>query len=169
MPVVYPLCLALLLSLLSIHAAMPQPAAQPLSPIAARVARAIRSREPGWHYGPLVCQCPIVPGQLSRDSGYLVRRARSGTEESVGIDIFRMESAELAADWIGGIGRGSLGPRCRVESYRLGNEAYLLHCPSSYRSILYFRKGSFVVELRGDSPKLVERLARASVMGLPDS
>ena len=161
----YPPCLVLLLSI----CAATVPAAQSLSPIAARVARAIRSREPNWRYDPVVCLCPTVPGQLSRDTGSLVRRAHNGAETSVGIDIYQMESVEIAADWVGSIPRGRLGPRCRVESYWLGDEAYLLHCPSSYRNILYYRKGNFVVELRGNSQNLVERLARASVMGFPAS
>jgi hypothetical protein len=153
----------------------PMPFAMPLSaqartPLTTKMARAIRRMEPGWHYSYAWCTCPpTVRGQVWRDIGAWERKDKYGHREFVDVRIVRAASPEESAEWIDRFAHGISHGSCQMESYQLGNEAYLLKCPATYKSILNYRKGRFLVQVRGDSQKIVERFGNYAVMRLPAS
>ena len=144
--------------------------AQNRTPLTTIMARSIRRVEPDWRYTYGWCTCPpTVPGQVWRDIGTWERKDRDGNRESVDVWIVKASSSEESADWIHRFGRGGSEGRCQIENYQLGDEAYLLKCPATYKIILNYRKDRFIVQVRSDSQKVVERFARYAVMRLPAS
>jgi hypothetical protein len=141
-----------------------------MSPITTELARAIKRKEPGWGYTPGVCTCPpLVRSQLSHDVGIWVRKDEEGNRESISIDIYKIAITEEAVEYMNDIGRGRHGTRCQLEVYELGDEGYVFKCPSSFKSVVYYRKGDFIVQVSGDSQDIVERFARYALAGLPAS
>ena len=143
---------------------------QDRTPFTTTMARSIRRMEPGWRYTYGWCTCPpTVPGQVWRDIGTWERKDKEGRGESVEVWIVKAASPKESEDWMQRVGRGGSQESCVVEAYKLGDEAYLLHCPKTYKNILNLRKGRFIVHVRSDSQELVERFARYVVMRLPTS
>ena len=144
-----------------------------MSPITTKIARRIKKQEPGWDYTPGVCTCPpLVAGQLSHDVGTWERELKGGKREVLYMDIYKIATAEEAADWIGKFGRGEMGMVCQISKYELSDEAYILECPDdprntiNLRNSIYYRKDNFIVEVRGQSQKTVERFARYALLRL---
>jgi len=139
--------------------------AQMMSPITTRIARAIRYKEPSWQYSAGHCTCPpLVPSQISHDVGDWERKDKSGNREFVNMDIYRIKSLDEVTGWMAQFARPrQTGGRCQVEPYPIGDEGYLYKCPTSYKSLVYFRKGHLIVHVKGDSEMIVQRFARYSV------
>src|SRR5713226_3898425 len=157
------------LLLLSVSAAMPL-SAQDRTPLTNTIARAIRRTEPGWRYTYGWCTCPpTVRGQVWRDIGHWERKDKYGRSESVEVWIVKAASSDESAEYIDRFAHGISHGSCQMETYPLGDEAYLLKCPATYKSILNYRKGRFIVEVRGDSQEIVERFGNYAVMRLPAS
>jgi len=134
------------------------------------MARAVRKFEPTWTYVSGWCTCPpTVPGQVWRDIGTRDRKDKQGRREFVNVEIVKAASTGETADWMRHFGRGSGSGSCSVESYQLGDEAYLFKCPRSFKSILNYRKGRFLVRVDGDSQTVVERFAKYAALRLPAS
>jgi hypothetical protein len=139
-------------------------------PLTNKIARAIRRVEPGWRYNYGWCTCPpSVPGQVWRDIGHWERKDKQGHAEAVNVWIIKAASSEESAEWMRRYAGGGANGSCQIESYQLGDEGYLFKCPTTYKSILNYRKGRFLVQVRGDSQEIVERFGRYVVMRLPAS
>jgi hypothetical protein len=108
----------------------------------------------------------VVPGQVWRDNGTWERTDKRGRRESVDVQIVKGSSSEETADWMRRFDREKTSS-CQVEKYSLGDEGFLSICPRSYRSELNYRRGPFLVRVRGDSAKLVERFARYTLSVVP--
>jgi hypothetical protein len=157
------------LLLLSVSAAMSL-SAQDRIPLTNTIARAIRRTEPGWRYTYGWCTCPpAVRGQMWRDIGHWERKDKYGRSESVEVWIVKAASSDESAEYIDRFAHGISHGSCQMQTYQLGDEAYLLKCPATHKSILNYRKGRFIVEVRGDSQEIVERLGNYAVMRLPAS
>jgi hypothetical protein len=144
--------------------------AQSRTPVTTTMARTIRRFEPTWRYVGGWCTCPpTVPEQVWRDNGTWDRKDKHGRREFVNVEIVKAGSVEETADWMRHYGGGSGSGSCLVESYHLGDEAYLFKCSRSFKSILNYRKGRFLVRVDGDSQTIVERFAKYAVLRLPAS
>ena len=142
--------------------------AQTRIPFTNKMARAVRRVEPGWRYIGGWCSCPpTVPGQVWRDNGTWDRKDKQGRREFVDVEIVLAASAEESAEWIRRFGGGTSSRICQVAKYQMGDEAYLLTCPRSFKSTLNYRKGAFLVRVHGDSQKIVERFGRYTLAQLP--
>ena len=131
------------------------------------MARNVKRSEPGWRYVGGWCTCPpTVPQQVWRDNGTWERTDKAGHHESVDVQIVKGSSSEDIADWMRRFGGKKTSP-CQVERYSLGDEGFLSTCPRSYRHELNYRKGPFLVRVRSDSIKLVERFAKYTLSVLP--
>jgi hypothetical protein len=139
---------------------------QERTPTTLLLARHIKQWEPGWRYIGGWCTCPpLVPGQVWRDDGTWERKNKRGGRESVRVAIVKAAFPEETADWMRRVGAKSSS--CRVEPYALGDEAYLQQCPPTFKSVLNYRKGRFLVTVNGDSQMLVERFAKYSLYAVP--
>jgi len=157
------------LLLLGLFAAMPLHA-QDRIPLTTTMARSIRRIDPSWRYTWGWCTCPpTVPGQVWRDIGRWERKDKEGRGELVEVWIVKTSSLDESADWMQRVGRGGSQQTCLTETYKIGEEAYLLKCPKTYKNILNFRKGRFIVHVRSDSQELIARFATYVVRRLPTS
>ena len=155
------------LLLLSMSFATPL-SAQIRTPLTTIMARAVRRMEPGWRYSYGWCTCPpTVRGQVWRDIGTWERKDRYGQREFVDVWIVKAASAAETTEWIDRFARGISHGSCQIESYQLGDEAYLFRCPATFKSMLNYRKGRFLVQVRGDSQEIVERFGKYAIMRLP--
>ena len=162
-------CFVTLLPLL-LGSVSAQLVAQSRTPVTTTIARSIRRLDPTWRYIPGWCTCPpTVPGQVWRDNGTWERTDKHDRREFVDVEIVKAASTQEAADWMRQYGGGSGSSSCLVERHQLGDEAYLFKCPRSYKSILNYRKGRFLVRVNGDSQTVVERFAKYTAMRLPAS
>lgn len=164
--------LGFLLSLLA--TAVPAPSAQARTPLTYRMARSIRRVEPDWRYSGGWCTCPPrVRGQVWRDIGIWERDDKQGHRETVKVEIFKAASSEESADWMRRF--GSVGPNgsCQTERFQFGDEAYLLKCSTTlksifdYERILNYRRGRYIVQVQGGSQEIVERFAKYAIRRLP--
>ena len=134
------------------------------------MARNVKRLEPTWRYHSGSCTCPPkVPGQVWRDVATWERKDKRGRRQFVNVEIVKAASTEETAEWMHhfGGGRGGFSGSCRVESYQLGDEAYLFKCSRSFKSQLNYRKGRFLITVDGDSQTLVERFAKYTLHVLP--
>jgi hypothetical protein len=133
------------------------------TPTTVVMARNVKRSEPGWRYMGGWCTCPpTVPGQVWRDNATWERRDKLGLRQFVDVEIVKAASSDEAAEWMRryGGGGGAKSSSCGVETYPLGDEGVLLTCARSFKSQLNYRKGPFLIRVRGDSQTLVERFAK---------
>jgi hypothetical protein len=108
-----------------------------------------------------------------RDIGVWEREDKQGHRETVKVEIAKAGSSEESAEWMRLFGGGNPSGSCQTERFQLGDEAYLLKCPTTFKSIfnyeriLNYRKGRFIVQVQGGSQEIVERFARYAIMRLP--
>jgi hypothetical protein len=101
-----------------------------------------------------------------RDNATWERTDKRGRREFVDVEIVKASSSDETADWMRQFG-GAKSSSCRVETYPLGDEGFLLTCTRSFKSQLNYRKGLFLVRVLGDSPTLVERFAKYTLSVVP--
>jgi hypothetical protein len=131
------------------------------------MARNVKRLEPRWRYVGGWCTCPpTVPRQVWRDNATWERTGKSGRREFVNVEIVKASSSDETEDWMQHFG-GAQIPSCRVETYPLGDEGFRLTCPRSFKSQLNYRKGPFLVRVRGDSSTLVDRFAKYTLSVVP--
>jgi hypothetical protein len=131
------------------------------------MARKVKRLEPRWRYVGGWCTCPpTVPRQVWRDNATWERTGKSGRREFVNVEIVKASSSDETEDWMQHFG-GAKIPSCRVETYPLGDEGFRLTCPRSFKSQLNYRKGPFLVRVRGDSSTLVDRFAKYTLSVVP--
>ncbi len=131
------------------------------------MARNVQRLEPRWRYVGGWCTCPpTVPRQVWRDNAMWERTDKRGRREFVDVEIVKASSSDETADWMRQFG-GAKSSSCRVETYPLGDEGFLLSCPRSFKSQLNYRKGPFLIQVRGDSQTLVERFAKYTLHAVP--
>jgi hypothetical protein len=106
---------------------------------------------------------------VSHDVGSWERKDEEGNREFVDIDIYKIAITEEAVEYMNDIGRGRHGTRCQLGGYELGDGGYVFKCPSSFKSVIYYRQGDFIVQVSGDSQDITERFARYALAGLPAS
>ena len=144
--------------------------AQERTPLTTTIARSIKRIEPSWRYHYAWCTCPpTVPGQVWRDIGTWERVNKQGQKDSVDVWIVKTSSAAESAGWMQRVGRGGSQQACASENFQLGDEGYLLKCPRTYKNILNYRKGRYIIQIRSDSQQLVERFAGYVMVRLPTS
>jgi hypothetical protein len=140
-------------------------------------AEALEAEEPGWDFIPGVCTCPpTYGGQKAQGVVGGWRREPDGMRrEVVSIDVYEIVSTEEAAEGMKGYGRGGPGSACRVEECAFGDEAYLSDCWVNPKDTVrenitvVFRRGRYVVSVRGGARETVERFAGHVLRRLPAS
>jgi hypothetical protein len=89
--------------------------------------------------------------------------------------IYQIASAKEASEWMRGFDMKALAPKCQINKYPLGDEAYQLECPlNSWDTIkannsIFFRSGKYLVEVSGGITETVERFARYASAQFPAS
>lgn len=140
----------------------------------AKVAKAVKAKESGWDFIPGICTCPpMFSGQKSQSVGKWERTIDGGEREVVMMDIYEIDSAEEASEGMRRYDRGELGASCRIEKYRLGDEAYRLFCPNDpsntikVSNSISMRKGNYIIQVAGGDQETVERFAKYALDQLP--
>jgi hypothetical protein len=130
------------------------------------MARKVKRLEPTWQYIAGVCTCPpTVPGQEWRDIATWERKSKLGYRQFINVEIVKAASTNETANWMRQF--GAKNSSCRVETYPLGDEAFLLTCSQRFKSQLNYRRGPFLIRVHGDSQTLVERFAKYTLQVVP--
>ena len=148
--------------------ALPSARAQDESPVAVRVERVIKNREPHWRYirGVQSGRVPGAPGEKILVTSLWERRRKGGKREAVSVNIYEASSASEAGNRLRPMSAGETAPRWRVEKYPIADEAYISKYQNGRRYALHFRKDEIVVEVSGESLDSVKRFAQYVLSGI---
>jgi len=130
-------------------------------PLVSKVENAIRSTEPGWQYTPAILNGPppLVPSERLIVAGEWNHHLKSGSRESVEVNLFRVDSSVDAEMSLSEVREGAVATGWRVQRFQIGDEGYLSTFKNGARFGLHFRKGTIIVRLSGNSFRLVKKFA----------
>lgn len=131
-------------------------------PIVQKVEGAIRAAEPGWrciHAGLNAPPSDVASEKLlGADKWEHTSEGRRG--EAVDLLLFQVASLPDARIALNSMRKANVPEGWNVQTYSMGDEAYLATFRNDSRYVIHFRKGTIIVRVSSDSLRLAERFAR---------